>query len=223
MANAEKKKKKLKDISLLKGENKLLEVDQDDYLIRQIDLFKNKASELQDKLNDRENRFRQLEETVEQKELEARDLKAVVDARQEEADNVLRSTEAQMRNLTYAVEAKINDLASIIQEKVDNNEEITKEQTAQLEVDFKQLEAKLDKIKMDLSDKTHQENLSSYRNVSASLNELQESLTKELAETNLKEESIKKITRPALWALGISILNFLCIAGYILFDLGLFK
>ncbi len=223
MAGAEKKKKKLKQMSVFNSENKLVEVDQDDYLIRQIDLFKNKASELQNKLNDREARFQELEERVEKKELEARDLKAVVDARQQEADDVLRSTEAQMRNLTYAVEAKINDLAAIIQEKVDNNEEITKDQTARLEEEFKQLESRLDKIKADLSDKTHQENLSSYRNVSASLNEMQEKLTESLAETNLKEESIKKITRPALWALGISILNFVCIAGYILFDLGFFR
>jgi chromosome segregation ATPase len=223
MANAEKKKKKLKGISLVKNENKVVEVDQDDYLIRQIDLFKNKAAELQDKLNDREAKYQELEATVDVKEQEARELQAVVDARAQEADNVLRTTEAQMRNLTYAVEAKINDLASIIQDKVDNNEQITADQTAKLEWEFKQLESRLDKIKADLSDKTHQENLSSYRNVSASLKEVEENLTKNLAETTLKEESVKKISMPAIGAFVFSALNFVCLIAYILYDMGVFK
>ena len=86
-----------------------------------------------------------------------------------------------------------------------------------LDLGFGSIEKKLDVCKGELSDKVHSENVKSYRNVQALVEELTEKL-----EAKEQGGERKKSARGLLRAvLIVGILNLLTMAGWILYELGI--
>ena len=86
-----------------------------------------------------------------------------------------------------------------------------------LDLGFGSIEKKLDVCKGELSDKVHSENVKSYRNVQALVEELTEKL-----EAKEQGGERKKSARGLLRAvLIVGILNLLAMAGWILYELGI--
>lgn len=86
-----------------------------------------------------------------------------------------------------------------------------------LDLGFGSIEKKLDVCKGELSDKVHSENVKSYRNVQALVEELTERL-----EAKEQGGERKKSARGLLRAvLIVGILNLLAMAGWILYELGI--
>lgn len=229
-AMSEKKKKSAEKAAKAEAQTSepVLELDQDDYMLAQIDRFREKAKELKEKLRDREEELARLEELVEEKDRKVQELTLLEQARREENDDFLESADRQFRDMVYRLEGRINVLAREIEEKVASDEKISEDQTVKLQWEIKQIDRHLDQLKSDLSDKTHQEMLTTYRNMHTSLEEMQAHLDEAIetaknetvSAVKLDEASIRRIRRPAVLAMVFSLLSLAAVAGYILIDLG---
>ena len=232
-ALSEKKKKNTEKAEKQEAKNKaaVTKLGQDDYMLAQIDRFRDKAQELQEKLNEREEELKRLEALVEEKDRQVHELELLEQTRREENDNFLESADRQFRDMVYRLEGRINVLAREIEEKVASDQQICDDQTTKLQWEIKQIDRNLEKIKSDLSDKTHQEMLTTYRNVHISLEEMSDHLEQvaQMAKdetvtavqtSKMDEETIQKIRRPALAAMLFSLLSLLCVICWILVDSG---
>lgn len=203
----------------------VVKVHDDHYFLRQIDHFRDRASKLQQDLSDREQTLEALQKDIADKEERLKELEAVVAARRQEEEDIRVRTETQLREMTYRLEARIDALAKEVEENLNIDSNLVGEQTDKFQWEFKQMSRQLDKMKDNLSDKTHQENLSSYRNMVTSLDEMGEnlttSLTESLKETQLNKESENRIKRPAILALVVSVLNFAGLAALMLYMAGM--
>ena len=219
---AEKKKKTDRKAEKSKAaeQDVVLEMDQNDLMLAQIDRFRNRAKELQEKLQDREQELSRLEQLVEEKDQKAQELEILVNARREENDDFLENADRQFRDMVYRMEGRINVLAREIEEKVAADEKLTEDQTVKLQWEIKQIDRNLEKLKSDLSDKTHQEMLSTYRNMHTALEEMQGQLEEAIAAVKTDEATIRRIRRPAVAGMVFSLLSFLAVVGYILIDQG---
>lgn len=200
-------------------ERKSETVDKEDFLLRQIDEFREKAKRLQTQLNSKETHLEQLEGTVDEKEGKVRELESVLASRKQEADVIVKTAEKQLQDMTGTLEEKIGELILDVENKLDKNETITKEQTEQLLAQMQSMTEQLDKIKTDLSEKTHSENVKCYRNVQSVLDDVKE----QIADKQMDVDTKKEIKAPAFWAMWFGILNFIMLAGYILYDTGIFS
>lgn len=228
MAAVSDKKKKADT----KGKNAVTKLDQDEYMMAQIDRFRDKAKELQEKLHDREEELERLEALVEEKDQKVKELERLEEARRQEHEQFLESADRQFRDMVYRVEGRVNVLAREIEEKVASDEKLSEDQTVKLQWEIKQIDRNLDKIKSDLSDKTHQEMLTTYRNMHISLEEMQQHLeetiegakletTQAAHDSRVDDSVLRKIRRPAVAAMVFSLLSFLTMAAYVLVDSGI--
>lgn len=215
-----------------KEKSSVTKLDQDEYMIAQIDRFRDKAKELQEKLRDREEELERLEALVEEKDQKVKELEKLEASRRKEHEQFLEGADRQFRDMVYRVEGRINVLVSEIEEKVASDEKITEDQTTKLQWEIKQIDRNLDKIKSDLSDKTHQEMLTTYRNIHISLEELSAHLdeavetakneTAQVVNDSAPDESaLRNIRRPAVAAMVFSALSLLTMIGYVLVDSGM--
>lgn len=82
-------------------------VQKEDFLLKQIDEFKEKARQLQGLLSSREDKVEELQEIVEEREEKAKQLQTVLEERQQEADKLVRSVEAQIDAAVAKMDAQI--------------------------------------------------------------------------------------------------------------------
>ena len=227
---SEKKKKSSEKIRKAeeKGKGVVIQPDQDEYMLAQIDRFRNRAKELQEKLRSREEELARLEADIEEKDRRVQELEILVNARREENDNFLESADRQFRDMVYRLEGRINVLAREIEEKVASDEKLSEDQTVKLQWEIKQIDRSLDKVKSDLSDKTHQEMLTTYRNMHTALEEtearLDEALesVKQAAEAaKVDEKTVRRIRRPAVAAMVFSLLSLAGVIGCLMIESGL--
>ena len=71
-------------------------VQKEDFLLKQIDEFKEKARQLQGLLSSREDKVEELQEIVQEREEKAKQLQSVLEERQIEADKLVKNVETQV-------------------------------------------------------------------------------------------------------------------------------
>lgn len=71
----------------------------DDFLLKQIDEFRDKAQQLQDLINTKETKVRELQLLVDERESKATKLQMELDERQREADSLVGNVEEQVDKL----------------------------------------------------------------------------------------------------------------------------
>ena len=192
-------------------------MDKEDFLLRQIDEFREKAKRLQNQLNTKESDLEALEQNVGKKEGKVRELESVLESRKQEADVIVKTAGRQIQDMASKVENKLGELILDVEETLGKNETITKEQTEAIVDQMQAMSQQLEQMKTDLSDKTHSENVKCYRNVQSVLDDVKE----QIAQKSMDVETKKELKGPALWSLWFGILNFILLAGYILYDTGI--
>ena len=87
-------------------------VDKDDFLITQIDEFREKAKRLQEMLNTKETKAKELSSIVEEREAKADELQQILDERQAKADGITAQVAKQIDVLIESVHEKMAEIES---------------------------------------------------------------------------------------------------------------
>ena len=212
------------------------DVNKDEYFVKQLEEFRERAMELQQLLDTKENRVQELTRVVNEREQKAQKLQEVLEKRRQEAERITRDVEEcvvqisrnmekQLEQISMGNDAKMAQISVQFDSGVENLKGELTRQLEQLE-SLKQalsdklgenLAGQLEAMKAELAEKVHTENVKSYRNMQSLIEELGEKLdTGEQQERRTK--SLKRYLRAAI-VLGV--LNLLAMAGLFLYELGI--
>ena len=179
-------KRKQKPISRqVKIRSEKEEKDMDDYLLKQIDEFREKAEQLQELINTKETKVRELQLLVDERESKASKLKLVLDERQKEAVSLVGNVEEQVDGLLKKIEEQQNA------------------NTAEIKQVLGDVTTGLNTVKTDVSEKVHTENVKCYRNIQGLFDEFSENQK----EVEIADESMQKIKNPLGAVIGLLIVN----------------
>lgn len=121
-------------------------IGKDDFLLQQIDEFRNKAKQLQELVNKKENKVQQLQTIVSEKENRAEKLQSILTKRQSEADNILKDFETKVQVLIDNVQACITTMNREVKEQIKVSGQHTGEQMEE------KLTNEIDKLKTQLEE-----------------------------------------------------------------------
>lgn len=147
-------------------------MDKEDFLLKQIDEFREKAKQLQALLVTKEDKVQELQNIVDEREEKAKELQHVLNARKSEADVLLTGVHGQMEEMINRVEEKLNALSEKIAADVSDSTGRTAEQTAQMQASLQEISQQLDSMKLELAEKIHTEDVKCYRNMQDLIKEL---------------------------------------------------
>ena len=102
-------------------ERKRDNVEKEDFLLNQIDEFREKARQLQELLSSKENKVQELQEIVAEREGKAKELSDMIEERQDAADRVVSGVKVQIDGMVEKVDAKLNELNETFAERLAEN------------------------------------------------------------------------------------------------------
>lgn len=194
------------------------EVEKEDFLLKQIDEFREKAKQLQGLLASKESKVAELQSIVDENEIRAKHLENMVNERKEAAEVLLTGVHTQMDDMIAQVETKLNVLAEKIEKNVNDTTGRTAEQTAEMKTALDDVSKQLDAMKLELAEKIHNEDVKCYRNMASLIEELTAKLE---ANDSLDQKlhSVKNYVKFMAWFL---VVDFVVLVAFILYSLGIF-
>ena len=228
MIGMAQKLKEFADRRKTKRERITEEVGKEDFLLSQIDEFREKARQLQELLSSKENKVQELQEIVAEREGKAKELSDIIEERQDATDRVVSGVSEQIDGMVEKVDAKLNELNETFAERLaenadsstEQNEEVRKliqEQNEALVKTIDGLNGQFDRLKNSISEKVHTESVQCYRNMQALIEESDKKLDKIEEEVLSIASSQTKLTIVIIF----TVLNFAGIAGIIARMMGL--
>lgn len=230
------------------------EVDEkDDYLLRQIDEFREKAQKLQSLLLTKESKVMELQQIVDEREGKAKELETIIDTHQKKADGITEEVSKQIENLIDKVTSKMEQIGVSLGQELKDGQRLdgqqiedlkttlaalngqqmedlketlgsmNEQQAVELKDALSSLNAQLEVVKSELSDKVHSENVKCYRNVSDLLKMLEDKLDTMAKVEKDIDSKTKSIKGCTVAIIVLTIINMLGIAAVILMELGVFK
>lgn len=198
------------------------DVGKEDFLLNQIDEFREKARQLQQLLSSKEDKVQELQDIVAEKEGKAKELSDIIEERQDAADRVVAGVKDQIDEMIDKVDAKLKELNDTFAERLAENaansvkqhEEVRgliREYNEKLSETVNGLNGQFEKIRSEICEKVHTENVNCYRNVQTLIEEADRKL-------DGIEENVSKISslKTMLIILIIfTVLNFAGLAGVI--------
>ena len=106
------------------------EVEKEDFLLSQIDEFREKAKQLQDLLAAKENKVQELQSIVNEREGKAEEWQHILVERQEEADKIVTEFTKKVDDLADRVTAKMTEIETSISGQVAEVKRASEEQLA---------------------------------------------------------------------------------------------
>lgn len=206
-------------------ERKTEDVGKEDFLLGQIDEFREKARQLQELLSSKENKVQELQEIVAEREGKAKELSDMIEERQDAADRVVAGVGKQIDGMIGKVDTKLNELNAAFAERLaenavnstEQNEEVRKlvqEQNEKLTETINGLNGQFDKIKNEICEKVHSEDVKCYRNMQALIEESDRKLEEVKADV-AKLSSVKVILLITTILTVLNLAGILGIAGRI--------
>lgn len=197
-------------------------MEKEDFLISQIDEFREKARQLQGLLASRESKAKQLQEIVEEREGKAKELSDKIGEQQDAADRVVEGVGAQIDDMLEKVDARIKEMNRAFAERLAENEagsaeqaeaakEMIREHDEKLSETIGGLSGLFDKLKSEVCEKVHTENVQCYRNMQTLIEETDGKIE------GLQEEVAKLSSFKTMFAIiiFITVLNVAGLAGVI--------
>ena len=195
------------------------EVAREDFLLNQIDEFREKAQRLQDLLLSKETKVEELQNIVDEKESKAKVLQDILDERQKQADVITEEMNQQIDKLIEKVTAKMSDIEASLEDDLANGRKVSEEQTNQIKESLEALTTQLETIKADLSEKVHSENVKCYRNMA----DLLKCIEDKVDASSLVERKVASVNKGVVAVLILTIINMLGLAALALYELGIFE
>ena len=151
-------------------------VEKEDFLLNQIDEFREKAKQLQSLMALKENKVQELQEIVEEREGKAKELSELIEEHQDAADRVVAGVGTQIDGMVEKVDAKLNELNETFAERLAENavnsseqsdavKKLVDEQNEKLTETVNSLNGQFDSIKNEICEKVHNEDVKCYRNI----------------------------------------------------------
>ena len=217
------------------------EVEKEDFLLSQIDEFREKAKQLQELIAAKETKAQELQSVVNEREGKAKEWQSILTERQVEADKIVTEFTEKVDGLADCVTKKMTEIEASISEQVAQvknaseqqleanrklnedqiaaNKKLSEGQIAEVKALLENATTQLESIKTDLSEKVHSENVKCYRNIQDLFNEFDSKIEK-MDEMEQGVGSVKGYVKCLSW---FSILNFVILIGFILYSLGVFN
>lgn len=196
-----------------------IKLDRDDILIKQIDEFKVKARQLQEMLQTREGRVHELQGIVHTKEERMMELEGELQKKKKEANQVSEELNQSIQQVMGKMDAFMQSIGERLLTEMTDNLDGNKEMLKGIEETVHLVNQAVDGMKKDISENIHEENVRNYRNVQMVIGELEHKMVQK-EDHNKDVKSMKTMLQCATW---VSVINFMAIVGYILFQAGVFK
>ncbi|MBR1392133.1 MAG: hypothetical protein IJ567_12000 [Lachnospiraceae bacterium] len=194
-------------------------MEQDDFLLRQVDEFREKAKQLQELLNSRESKAEELQSIVDEREERAQALQQELEQRQSEANQLLSGVHSQMDEMIERVEEKLNSLSNQIVNDVNDAGQRTAQQNVGVKQSLTDIFAQLDTMKVELSEKIHAEDVKCYRN----MKDLIEELEVKVQDHEKLEQGLANVKGYVKCLAWFSIVEFVVLVFFILYTMGAFN
>lgn len=105
-----------------------VKVEKEDFLLAQIDEFREKAKQLQDLLLSKESKAQELQSLVNEREDKAQELEQILSERQEEADKIMKDFNQKVDELSDKVTGKMSEIEVRISSQVSEVKNVSLEQ-----------------------------------------------------------------------------------------------
>ena len=207
----------------IKRERTNSNVEREDYLLTQIDEFREKAQQLQSLLLSKESKVMELQHIVDEREVKAKELEYILNERQRKADGITAEVAKQIDALIEKVTAKMDEIGVSIEKEVSDGQKITTEQMEELKETLASVNAQLETIKGELSEKVHTENVKCFRNISDLFKGMDEKVDSIQNAEAAVEKKVKVVHKCTIALIVLTIINMLGVTAIILMELGVFK
>lgn len=194
-------------------------VSKEDFLLNQIDEFRERAKQLQSLLDTKESEAQELQTLVDERQEKAEALGEILKERQSKADGFTIEVEKQIDAMIAKVADKMDEIESAMKEDVADGKKFNEEKAKELKESLGQIEEQLTTIKSELSEKVHTENVKCYRNIQDLFNEFDSKIEK-MDEMEKSVGAVKGYVKVLSW---FSIINFVMLVAFILYSLGVFN
>lgn len=193
-------------------------VSKEDFLLNQIDEFRERAKQLQSLLDTKENEAQELQTLVDERQEKAEALGEILKERQSKADGFTAEVEKQIDAMIAKVADKMDEIESAMKEDVADGKKFNEEKARELKESLGQIEEQLTTIKSELSEKVHTENVKCYRNIQ----DLFRSMEEKVDHLNMIEDKQRSIGAWTIVVAVLGIVNLVGLLALILINLGVF-
>ncbi len=194
------------------------QMEKEDFLLSQIDEFREKAKQLQALVSSKESKVRELQSLVDEREGRAAKLQNILNERRQEADRLNQTVQEQVDGLISKVEQQITELGGELTKSATASEEAVTAKTEEMKETLLEMKQLLEQTKNEIGDKIHEENVTCYRNIQTLFDDFGTKVDKvENMDSGVK--GIKSYVKCLSW---FSIVNFIVLVGFILYQLGVF-
>ena len=207
----------------IKRERTNKKVGKEDYLLTQIDEFREKAQQLQDLLLTKESKVMELQTIVDEREGKAKELENILNERQRKADGITAEVSKQIDVLIEKVTAKMDEIGVSIGKDVAEGQKISAEQMEELKETFATVNAQLETLKAELSDKVHTENVKCYRNISDLFKDMDEKISSIQEVEQKVEKKADSVHKCTIALIVLTVVNMLGLLAVILMEMGVFN
>lgn len=203
-------------------------VEREDFLLSQIDEFREKAKQLQTLISSKEDKVQELQEIVEEKEGQAKELSDIIEERQDAAERVVSGVGEQIDGMVNKVDAKLKELNETFAERLaenavnstEQNEAVRKlidEYQDKMSEAIKGLDGQFEAVKNEICEKVHTEDVKCYRNMQTLIEESDRKIeeTKDAVAELVSLKTMVKVT------LVFTALNFVGLAAFLIHVLGI--
>ena len=203
-------------------------VEREDFLLSQIDEFREKAKQLQNLISSKEDKVQELQEIVEEKEGQAKELSDIIEERQDAAERVVSGVGEQIDGMVNKVDAKLKELNETFAERLaenavnstEQNEAVRKlidEYQDKMTEAIKGLDGQFEAVKNEICEKVHTEDVKCYRNMQTLIEESDRKIeeTKDAVAELVSLKTMVKVT------LVFTALNFVGLAAFLIHVLGI--
>lgn len=203
-------------------------VEREDFLLSQIDEFREKAKQLQNLISSKEDKVQELQEIVEEKEGQAKELSDIIEERQDAAERVVSGVGEQIDGMVNKVDAKLKELNETFAERLaenavnstEQNEAVRKlidEYQDKMSEVIKGLDGQFEAVKNEICEKVHTEDVKCYRNMQTLIEESDRKIeeTKDAVAELVSLKTMVKVT------LVFTALNFVGLAAFLIHVLGI--
>ena len=193
-------------------------VSKEDFLLNQIDEFRERAKQLQSLLDTKENEAQELQTLVDERQEKAEALGEILKERQSKADGFTAEVEKQIDALIAIVADKMDEIESAMKEDVADGKKFNEEKAKELKDSLGQIEEQLTTIKSELSEKVHTENVKCYRNIQ----DLFRSMEEKVDHLTMIEDKQRTIGVWTIVTAVLGIVNLIALTALMLINLGVF-
>lgn len=193
-------------------------VSKEDFLLNQIDEFRERAKQLQSLLDTKENEAQELQTLVDERQEKAEALGEILKERQSKADGFTAEVEKQIDAMIAKVADKMDEIESAMKEDVADGKKFNEEKARELKESLVQIEEQLTTIKSELSEKVHTENVKCYRNIQ----DLFRSMEEKVDHLTMIEDKQRSIGAWTIVVAVLGIVNLVGLLALILINLGVF-